>query len=75
MSNYNSCVSELAPRLKKRGLENAEVTAASMCAMRFPDDKESSRKFSVESNTNEKRRAFALELSIAPEAYPEQFNN
>ena len=76
MSNYNSCVSELAPRLKKRGLENAEVTAASMCAMRFPEDKGVSRKFSIEpSNTSEKRRAFALEFSIAPEAYPEQFNN
>ena len=56
-------------------MENPEATATSMCAMRFPDDKESARKFSVEVNSAEKRRAFALELSIAPEAYPEQFNS
>ena len=57
-------------------MENAEVTATAMCAMRFPDDEGVSRKFSIEpSNTTERRRAFALEFSIAPEAYPEQFNN
>ena len=52
MSNYASCVSELAPRLKKRGMENPDGMAASMCAIRFADDEETPRQFLSQAQPN-----------------------
>tara|TARA_R100000995_G_scaffold77614_1_gene47775 strand:+ start:520 stop:1791 length:1272 start_codon:yes stop_codon:yes gene_type:complete len=74
MSNYTSCVNELAPRLKKRGMENPDGMAASMCAVRFADDEETPRQFSVDQTLDEKRRAFAMDMTLSADAFPEQFN-
>jgi hypothetical protein len=77
MSNYESCNLELAPRLKKRGFENYEALASSICAMRFKDDSGvPTRKFSNPIDSNEKQRSFAMDFSIKlDDSYPEHFNS
>ena len=74
MSNYNNCVSELSPRLKKRGMSGYEATAASMCAIRFADDEDTPRKFSTENSLNERHRSFGMSLELTADAFPEQYN-
>jgi len=74
MSNYTECVNELAPRLKKRGLDNPDGMAESMCAVRFVDDEETPRQFSIEHSLGEKHRAFAMDFTLTADAFPEQFN-
>ena len=74
MSNYTSCVNELAPRLKKRGINNPDGMAESMCLIRFADDEETPRQFSVDQTLDEKHRAFAMDFTITADAFPEQFN-
>ena len=75
MSNYTTCVNELAPRLKKRGFEEYDQTAASMCAVRFADDEETPRQFSKEGIIGETHRAFAMDVTLTADVFPEQFNN
>jgi len=74
MSNYTNCVNELAPRLKKRGFKDYDQTATSMCAVRFADDEETPRQFSKEGTMKETQRAFAMDLTLTADAFPEQFN-
>ena len=74
MSNYTACVNELAPRLKKRGINNPDGMAESMCLIRFADDEETPRQFSVDQTLDEKHRAFAMDFTITADAFPEQFN-
>ena len=74
MSNYTACVNELAPRLKKRGINNPDGIAESMCLIRFADDEETPRQFSVDQTLDEKHRAFAMDFTITADAFPEQFN-
>jgi len=77
MSNYESCNIDLAPRLKKRGFENYEALASSICAMRFKDDSGvPTRKFSQPVDPNERQRSFAMDFSIKlDDSYPEHFNS
>ena len=75
MSNYTTCVNELAPRLKKRGFEKYDQTAASMCAVRFADDEETPRQFSKEGIIGETQRVFAMDVTLTADVFPEQFNN
>ena len=77
MSNYESCNMDLGPRLKKRGFDNYEALASSICAMRFKDDSGvPTRKFSQPIDSNEKQRSFAMDFSIElDDSYPEHFNS
>ena len=64
---YERCLIEVAPSLKKRGVENYEETAANLCRMRvdegvFQDDR-SIRSFAGDHNGTQ--RSFALELGEA----------
>ena len=74
MSNYTACVNELAPRLKKLVINNPDGMAESMCLIRFADDEETPRQFSVDQTLDEKHRAFAMDFTITADAFPEQFN-
>ena len=77
MSNYESCNMDLGPRLKKRGFDNYEALASSICAMRFKDDTGvPTRKFSQPVDPNEKQRSFSMDFSIKlDDSYPEHFNS
>ena len=77
MSNYESCKSDLIPRLKKRGFENPEAVASSMCAMRFEGDEGiPTRQFSQALDSNERQRTFAMDFELKlDDSYPEHFNS
>jgi len=77
MSNYNSCKLDLVPRLKKRGFENPEALASSICAMRFDGDEGvPTRQFSQPLDSNERQRSFAMDFELKlDDTYPEHFNS
>ena len=64
---YERCLIEVAPSLKKRGVENYEETAANLCRMRVDEgvfqDERSIRSFAGDHNGTQ--RSFALELGEA----------
>ena len=77
MSNYDNCLTDITPRLKKRGFDNYEVMSQNICQMRFSDDEETPRKFSYKNSTEDIRRTFALdfELDDITDTFPENFDD
>ena len=76
MSNYEKCLADVRPRLKKRGFENSEQMSQNICVMRFADDDETPRQFS-QYTEEDVRRSFALELQLddITETFPENFDD
>ena len=62
MSSYQRCMSELSPRLKKKGIENHEGMAQGMCKM-WIEENGHEKEFGTGSS-EEKRRTFALDFEI-----------
>ena len=58
--DYERCIIEVGPTLKRRGIKNYQETAANMCRMRVD---EGTRRFAVSAGGGqENQRSFALEL-------------
>ena len=58
--DYERCIIEVGPTLKRRGMKNYQETAANMCRMRVD---EGTRRFAVSAGGGqENQRSFALEL-------------
>ena len=57
---YEECLIELAPRLKKKGVENYKDMAANLCRMRVGEG--TVREFAVPQTLEESKRTFALAL-------------
>jgi len=76
MSNYEKCLADVRPRLKKRGFENSEQMSQNICIMRFADDDDTPRQFS-QYTEEDVRRSFALELQLddITETFPENFDD
>tara|TARA_R110000824_G_scaffold100285_1_gene238493 strand:- start:1636 stop:2916 length:1281 start_codon:yes stop_codon:yes gene_type:complete len=76
MSNYEKCLTDVGPRLKKRGFDNYELMSQNICQMRFIEDEETPRLFSIATSQEEKHRSFALdfELDIIEDAFPANFD-
>ena len=76
MSNYEKCLIDVGPRLKKRGFEKHEQMSQNICQMRFADDDETPHQFS-QYNENDVRRSFALnfELEAITDTFPENFDD
>ena len=59
--DYERCIIEVGPTLKKRGVEDHQEIAANMCRMRV--DSGTDRQFAVSAGGGqENQRSFALEL-------------
>ena len=59
--DYERCIIEVGPTLKRRGMKNYQETAANMCRMRV--DEGTDRQFAVSAGGGqENQRSFALEL-------------
>ena len=59
--DYERCIIEVGPTLKRRGIKNYQETAANMCRMRV--DEGTDRQFAVSAGGGqENQRSFALEL-------------
>ena len=79
MSNYEKCLADVRPRLKKRGFDNPEQMSQNICIMRFADDEGTPRQFSddIENRilNTEVHRSFALGLEVdLTDTFPEQFD-
>ena len=57
---YEECLIELAPRLKKKGVENYKDMAANLCRMRVGEG--TVREFAVPQTLEDSKRTFAQEL-------------
>ena len=57
---YEECLIELAPRLKKKGVENYKDMAANLCRMRVGEG--AVREFAVPQTLEDSKRTFAQEL-------------
>ena len=57
---YEECLIELAPRLKKKGVENYKDMAANLCRMRVGEG--TVREFAVPQTLEDSKRTFALAL-------------
>ena len=57
---YEECLIELAPRLKKRGVDNYKDMAANLCRMRVGEG--AVREFAVPQTLEDSKRTFAQEL-------------
>ena len=57
---YEECLIELAPRLKKKGVDNYKDMAANLCRMRVGEG--TVREFAVPQTLEESKRTFALAL-------------
>ena len=59
--DYERCIIEVAPTLKKRGVEDYQETAANMCRMRVEEGTD--RKFAEPAGGGEEnQRSFAIDL-------------
>ena len=63
MSNnkYEECLIDLAPRLKKKGVEEYHDMAAKLCRMRV--DEGTVREFALPQTLEDSKRTFALDLA------------
>ena len=72
MSTYQRCISELSPRLKKRGIEEPETMAQGMCLM-WAEENGQEKEFGI-TNTDETQRKFAMDFKLDVEKIKQSTN-
>lgn len=72
MSTYQRCISELSPRLKKRGIEQPETMAQGMCLM-WAEENGQEKEFGI-TNSTETQRSFAMDFKLDVEKIKQSTN-
>mgnify|MGYP003664713345 FL=1 len=72
MSTYQRCISELSPRLKKRGIEQPETMAQGMCLM-WAEENGQEKEFGI-TNSTETQRKFAMDFKLDVEKIKQSTN-
>ncbi len=72
MSTYQRCISELSPRLKKRGVEEPETMAQGMCLM-WAEENGQEKEFGI-TNSAETQRSFAMDFKLDVEKIKQSDN-
>ena len=72
MSTYQRCISELSPRLKKRGIEQPETMAQGMCLM-WAEENGQEKEFGI-TNSTETQRSFAMDFKLDVEKIKQSDN-
>ena len=72
MSTYQRCISELSPRLKKRGIEQPETMAQGMCLM-WAEENGQEKEFGI-TKSAETQRSFAMDFKLDVEKIKQSDN-